>query len=144
MADASSKNTMERFEKVSKLCHYVTEAVIAVDDFEDELTPEIMNQANFEKKDVDDLSARLRDMQRKMHDFKDDMSKDIQKKLSAAGPVKAKAPPTFRPLTYAGPASTSAPKIGRTWQLDEDWKAAEASGEGGGWSLESKLLDQDD
>ena len=142
MADASSKNTMERFEKVTKLCHYMTEALIAIDDFDDELTPEIMNQANFEKKDVDALHAGVRSMQQKMHDFKDAMSNDIQKKLSRAGPepIKGKAPPVFRPLTYTGPASAST-ETGRTWQLDEDWKAAEAAG--GVWTFESKLLDQD-
>ena len=126
MADARSKNTMERFEKVTKLCHYVTEALIAMDDFEDELTPEIMT-------DMAALSARLRNV-------KDAMSKDIHKKMSAAGPepIKAKAPPVFRPLTYAGPAVDST-ETDRTWQLDEDWKAAEATG--GALTFESKLLE---
>ena len=101
---------------------------MAMGDFEDELTPKIMTG-------MAALSARLRNI-------KDAMSKDIQKKMSAAGPepIKAKAPPVFRPLTYAGPASTSA-ETGRTWQLDEDWKAAEATG--GVLTLESKLLDED-
>ena len=63
--------------------------------------------------------------------------------MSAAGPepIKAKAPPVFRPLTYAGPASTYTAETGRTWQLDEDWKAAEATS--GDLTFESKLLDED-
>lgn len=119
----------------------MTEALIAIDDFDDALTPEILNQANFEQQDVDALQARVRDMQQKMYDFKDVMSNDIQKKLSAVGPepIRAKAPPVFRPLTYTGPASAST-ETGRTWQLDEDWKAAEATG--GVWTFESKLLDE--
>ena len=80
MADARSKNTMERFEKVTKLCHYVSEALIAMDDFEDELTPEIMT-------DMAALSARLRNV-------KDAMSKDIQKKC----PLQGRNPSRLRPL----------------------------------------------